>query len=110
MSLTKLFCLSDRPDRMVKTISTPDFIGNWSIGMMDNFEVNPLNAVSIVDEDTKKQDIAIVELFNPIYDANNKMLKYNIFSNNTTSIDLPNEFGQSTLVIDEVGRDHLIIR
>jgi hypothetical protein len=66
---------------------------------MDNFEVIPPNAVLIVDDDTKKQDIAIIELFNPIYDANNKMLKYNIFSNNTTSIDLPNEFGQSTLVI-----------
>lgn len=94
----KTILLSDRPDRMVKPVSTLDFIGNWSIGM-DNFEVNPPNAVLIVDDDNKKQDIAIVELFNPIYNATNKMLKYNIFSNNTTSIDLPNEFGQSILVI-----------
>lgn len=94
----KTILFSDKTDRIFKTVSTPDFIGNWSSGM-DNFEVIPPNAVLIVDDDTKKQDIAIVELFNPIYDANNKMLKYNIFSNNTTSVDLPNEFGQSTLVI-----------
>jgi hypothetical protein len=98
----KTILFSDKPDRIFKTVSTHDFIGNWSIGM-DNYEVNSPNAILIVDDGTKKQGIAIVELFNPIYYANNKMLKYNIFSNNTTSIDLPNEFGKSTLVIDEVG-------
>ena len=106
----KTILLSDRPNRIVTTVSTADFIGNWSIGM-DNFTINPPNAVLIVDDDTnKKQDIVILELFNPVYDVNNKMLKYNITSYNTTSIDLPNEFGLSTLVIDEAGRDHLIIR
>lgn len=106
----KTILLSDRPNRIVTTVSTADFIGNWSIGM-DNFAINPPNAVLIVDDDTnKKQDIVILELFNPVYDVNNKMLKYNITSYNTTSIDLPNEFGLSTLVIDEAGRDHIIIR
>lgn len=106
----KTILLSDRPNRIVTTVSTADFIGNWSIGM-DNFTINPPNAVLIVDDDTnKKQDIVILELFNPVYDVNNKMLKYNITSYNTTSIDLPNEFGLSTLVIDEAGRDHIIIR
>ena len=106
----KTILLSDRPNRIVTTVSTADFIGNWSIGM-DNFTINPPNAVLIVDDDTnKKQDIVILELFNPVYDVNNKMLKYNITSYNTTSIDLPNEFGLSTLVIDEAIRDHIIIR
>ena len=106
----KTILFSDRPNRIVTTVSTADFIGNWSIGM-DNFTINPPNAVLIVDDDTnKKQDIVILELFNPVYDVNNKMLKYNITSYNTTSIDLPNEFGLSTLVIDEAIRDHIIIR
>jgi hypothetical protein len=105
----KTILFSYRPERIVKATSTADFIGNWSIGI-DNFTANPPNAVFIVYEDTEKQHIPIIELFSPEYDVNNKILKYDISSDNPTSIDLPNEFGQSTLVIDEVGQDHIIIR
>jgi len=39
-------------------------------------------------------------LFNPIYDSDKKVLKYDVTPDNTTSIGLPSEFGQTTLVID----------
>ena len=61
----KTILFSDRPDRIVKSISTLDFIGNWSTGE-DNFAVDPPNAVLVVDEQEGKQDVAIVELFAPI--------------------------------------------
>jgi hypothetical protein len=95
----KTILFSDRPDRIVTSISTLDFIGNWTTGQ-DSFAIDAPNAVLVIDEIARQQDTAIIELFNPVYDSDNKILKYDITSNNTTSIDLSNEFGQSTLVID----------
>ena len=70
----KTILFSDRLDRIVKSISTSDFIGNWSLGVND-FAIDPPNAVLIIDEQNK-QDIVIMELFNPEYDINKKTLKY----------------------------------
>jgi len=94
----KTILFSDRPDRIVKTEITTNFIGNWSTGV-DSFAVDVPNAVLIVDE-SEKQDDAILELFTPNYDSNKKTLKYDVIPDNSTSIDLPSEFGQITLIID----------
>ncbi|MDP9490253.1 MAG: hypothetical protein M3P28_08680 [Thermoproteota archaeon] len=88
---------SDRPDRIVTSISTDNYIGNWSSGL-DSFATNAPNAVLVVDE-KEGQKTAIIELFNPVYDENKKTLKYEISVENTP-IDLVDEFGRSTLVID----------
>ena len=94
---TTLF--ADRPDRIVKTTSTSDFIGNWSSGE-DSFAVDAPNAVIVVDDKEGQQNTAIIELFDPIYDFDKKILKYEVIPDNATSIDLPGEFGQTTIVID----------
>lgn len=95
----KTILFSDRPNRIVTPISTDNFVGNWSVGE-DSFAVDLPNAVLVVDE-IEGQDSAIIELFNPGYDADEKTIKYEITSDNATSIELPSEFGQSTLIIDE---------
>jgi hypothetical protein len=95
----KTILFSDRPDRIVTSISTLDFIGNWTKGQ-DSFAIDAPNAVLVVDDIARQQDTAIIELFNPVYEVNKKTLNYDITSDNATSLDLPNEFGQSTLVID----------
>ncbi|MGD1838431.1 MAG: hypothetical protein ACPKPY_10295 [Nitrososphaeraceae archaeon] len=95
----KTILFAERPDRIVTSISTSDFIGNWSVGE-DSFAVNAPNAVLVVDEQEGKQDVAIVELFNPIYDSDKKALKYETIPNNANSIDLQDEFGQTTLLMD----------
>ena len=48
----------------------------------------------------------MIELYNPVYDPEANTLKYDITADNatattTSSIGLPSEFGQSTLVIDD---------
>ena len=95
----KTILFSDRPDRIVKYTSTYNFIGNWSVGE-DSFAVDAPNAVLVVDEQEGEQDIAIVELFSPVYDSDKKTLKYEATPDNATSIDLSGEFGQTTIVID----------
>ena len=40
---------SDRPDRIVKTESTANFVGNWTIGK-DSFTMDAPNVVLVVDE------------------------------------------------------------
>ena len=97
----KTILFSDRPDRIVGSANTTDFIGNWSIGA-NNFAVDPPNAVLVLDDEEQRQEIAVIELFNPEYDPEANTLRYDITAENatTTSIDLPGEFGQSTLVID----------
>jgi hypothetical protein len=94
----KTILFADRPNRIVTLISTDNFIGNWSAGD-DSFLLDPPNAVLVVDE-KEGQDTTIVELFNPIYKIDERTLKYDAIPDNTTSIDLPDKFGQSTLVID----------
>jgi hypothetical protein len=96
----KTILFSDRPDRIVTSVSTSDFIGNWSTGGEDSFAVDAPNAVLVVDELKGQQETTIIELFDPVYDLDNKTLKYDISPDNATFIDLPSEFGQSTLVID----------
>ncbi|MDX1373614.1 MAG: hypothetical protein R3321_14170, partial [Nitrososphaeraceae archaeon] len=78
--------------------STADFIGNWSTGQ-DSFAKDASNVVLVVDEIEGKQDITIIEFFNPIYDSDKKKLKYEITADNATSIELPSL--ESTIVIDE---------
>ncbi|MFB5601090.1 MAG: hypothetical protein ACE5SW_12795 [Nitrososphaeraceae archaeon] len=97
----KLFLFSDRPDRIVMSVSTSNYIGNWTTGE-DSFVIDAPNAILVVDD--VEQDTAIVELFNPIYDIDKNLVKYDITPENATSIDLPNEFGQATLLIDPGGQ------
>jgi hypothetical protein len=97
----KTILFSDRPDRIVASINTADFIGNWSTGP-DSFAVEPPNVALVVDDEVEqRQDLAVIELFNPEYDSEANTLKYDITAENATSIGLPSEFGQSTLVIDD---------
>ena len=94
----KTILFSDRPDRIVKSISTSDFSGNWSTGE-DSFVIDAPNAVLVIDE-LEKQEEVVVELFEPVYDYDANILIYNFNYLNNTMDKLPSEFGQSTLIID----------
>ena len=96
----KTILFSDRPDRIVTSVSTSDFIGNWTADE-DSFVTDAPNAVLVVDEQEGIQDIAIIELFNPVYDIEKKTLRYDVTLDNSTSIELQNKFGQSSLVLDD---------
>ena len=99
----KTILFSDRPERIVTSVNTSDFVGNWHWSMgPESFNANPPNATLIV-EDEGNQDIMIVELTNPVHDPTAETLKYDIIPENATSLELPNEFGQSTLVINGTG-------
>jgi len=95
----KTIMFSDRPDRIVGTTNTTDFIGNWSMGP-DSFAIDPPNAVIVLDDEVQRH-LGVIELFNPEYDPEANTLKYDITTVNATApISLPDKFGQSTLVID----------
>ena len=94
----KTILFSDRSDRIVVSINTSNYTDNWKSGK-DSFELDPPNAVLVVDE-LKVQEIIIVELSNPVYDQENERLKYYITSDNSTLIDISGEFGKNTIVID----------
>jgi hypothetical protein len=101
----KTIMFSDRPNRIVASIDTTDFIGNWSTGP-NSFAADPPNVALVVHDDVEqRQDLAVIELFNPEYDSEANTLKFDITAENATttipSINLPREFGQSTLVIDD---------
>ncbi|MGD1838169.1 MAG: hypothetical protein ACPKPY_08950 [Nitrososphaeraceae archaeon] len=42
----KTILFSDRPDRIIKSISTSNFVGNWSVGE-DSFSVDVSNAILV---------------------------------------------------------------
>jgi len=109
----KTILFSDRPDRIVISQNTSNFVGNWSQGE-DSFAADPPNAALVLDDEEQRQELAVIELYNPEYDSGANTLKYDISAANATSasttttttattatsIGLPSEFGQSTLIID----------
>jgi len=101
---------SDRPDRIVKTESTQEFLDRWYDAGTDtennSFFLDPPNAALIIN-DQEEQDIVIVELFEPAYDYDANILVYNFNYVNNTVDKLPSEFGEATLVIDTyINRDN----
>jgi len=98
---------SDRPDRIIESISTSDFIGNWTAGP-DSFAEDPPNAVLIYENlQTGNLDTVILELFNPLYDMALNTLTYSIIIENAAPIDLQSEFGKSILVVDTTLEDRV---
>ena len=59
-----------------------------------------LRMSALIVEYEGNQDIMNVELTNPLHNPTAETLKYDIIPENATSLELPNEFGQSTLVIN----------
>jgi hypothetical protein len=53
---------SDRPDRIVGTMETPDFLE--SLGFTP---INPPNAAAVVRTTEGERDVLVVELFDPVY-------------------------------------------
>jgi hypothetical protein len=103
----KTILFSGRPDRILASISTSDFVGNWSVGE-DSFAEDAPNAVFVVD-DLEGQDTAIIDLFNPIYDTEKNRLKYDITPDNGTSIDLPNEHGHRKWDLLQLGNSSVFL-
>ena len=64
---------SDRPDRLVGTNPTSDFLEG--LGFPDD---NPPNAALVVETAPGETDIAVVELFNPLYDPVSQGVSYEI--------------------------------
>jgi hypothetical protein len=97
----KTILFSDRPERIVTSVNTSDFIHiwHWSIGP-NGFNADPPPNATLIVGDEDNRDIMIVELTNPVHDLTSKTLEYDVVLENTTSTNIPNEFGQSTLVID----------
>ena len=67
---------SERPDRIIKTISTEEFITEcWSLETPNNYQINPPNADLIIyDNKLNTQMDFIIEIFNPVYDKNENTL------------------------------------
>jgi hypothetical protein len=95
---------SDRPNRIVTSISTSDFVGNWTTGP-NSFAVDePNDALIIENKQSGQLETAVIESFSPVYDVATNTLTYTIMTDDATSIKLPREFGQAILVIDPMGR------
>ncbi|HZD36448.1 MAG TPA: hypothetical protein VE130_14690 [Nitrososphaeraceae archaeon] len=91
---------SDRPNRIVEEVSTSDFVGNWTTGTNSFSSDIPNDALIVEDIQTGNLDTVVIESFNPIYDIATNSLTYTIMAENGTSMNMPSEFGQSVLVID----------
>jgi hypothetical protein len=108
---------SDRPLRIVKQFDTQDFVNNWTTGQ-DSFRTDPPNAALAINTGNQ-ENVAIFELLNPVYDKENKTIRYDVIEldvanakgegielseigtkNNVNPSNLSGEFGLSTLFID----------
>lgn len=99
---------SDRPERIVTSINTSDFVGNWTTGPNSFASDAPNDALIVENAQTGNLESAIIELFDPVYGTNTNTLTYTIMTDSVASINLPNEFGRSILVIDDASATHPI--
>lgn len=91
---------SDRPERIVETVSTSDFVRNWTAGP-NSFSADAPNAALVIkDKQANQLDTAIIELFDPKYDMTTNTLTYTVMTENGTTIHLPREFGATIMIID----------
>lgn len=102
----KTVSFKDRPDRNVTSLTTEHFVDVWDMlkGAEESYAKVPPNAALIVDEIQKgelQQDTFVIELYNPVYDKDTKILRYDFtVVDNSTFSDLPLDIGQSSLLID----------
>ena len=98
----KMILFSNEPDRLVKSIGTDDFI-NKLIEETNGLQSSQANVELVLDlKDGQKS--FVVELSNPEYQKQNKLLKYDILLNESKS-GLQTQFGEVTLVIDSISID-----
>lgn len=106
---------SDRPLRISGVSSTEEFVESWCYGA-NSFDSDPPNAaINILGADDS-EDVIIVELFNPVYDAEKETLQYDakIISNSLSEnlqnhqmradASIPEEFDDVSLFIDNSAR------
>ncbi|MDR4512067.1 MAG: hypothetical protein MRJ93_10240 [Nitrososphaeraceae archaeon] len=102
----KTISFKDRPYRNVTSLSTEYFVDVWNMlkGAEESYAKVPPNAALIVDEIQKgelEQDTVVIELYNPVYNEDTKILRYDFtVVDNSTFSDLPLDIGQSALLID----------
>jgi hypothetical protein len=98
---------SDRPERVAAQVPMQKFLD----GMCFSPNNGPNAALEIL-EANENEDVAVVELFDPAYDAANKTLKYNVSIieqpdlsyaafNERADKALPKTFGPAALFIDD---------
>ena len=108
-NVSNIILFSDRPERIVKTESTQQFLDKWyDVGTDANnsFFSDPPNTALIID-DQQEQDVVVVELFEPSYNYDTDVLVYNFKYLNNTLSKVLSEFGQTTLVIDATHPIHI---
>ncbi|MBX3070119.1 MAG: hypothetical protein KF883_06490 [Thermomicrobiales bacterium] len=81
---------SDRPDRVVGASPTPEFLEG--LGFLDD---NPPNAALVVETAPGETDVAVVELFSPIYDPVSQGVTYEIEVLENWQSDLGMEFEEA---------------
>ena len=64
---------SDRPDRIVGTLPTRDFLSTFDFGADD-----PPNAALVAETGDGNKEILIVELINPVYDESSRTATYDV--------------------------------
>lgn len=107
----------DRPSRQVGATPTPKFLEG--IGFSDD---NPPNAALIIEQADGAADLAVVELFNPVYDAVTHSVTYEIalldnWENDlgfglqqapTALADIDTEFGATHVFIDDCADGNIV--
>ena len=99
---------SDRPERVVEQVPMQKFLDGLGFSPK-----NPPNAAIEILEGNESEDVMVVELFDPVYDAANHTLQYNVslletpnhsyaIFNERNDTSLPENFGPAALFIDHL--------
>ena len=97
-NVSKTIKFSERPDRIVSPVDTNQFVKDWYDGNQktDSFKSDPPNAALIIHG----VHAGVIELLNPLYDANTNSIQYHIQTLGNNSLNISNEIEEITLVID----------
>jgi len=98
---------SDRPERIVGQVPMQKFLNGLCFS-----SDNPPNAAIEILEGDEEEDVIVMELFDPVYDAANQTLQYNVsileepdhsyaIFNERHDESLPEHFGPAALFVDD---------
>ena len=99
---------SDRPERIVGSATTPEFLAELGFP-----EDNPPNATLVVEKETGQTEVVVLELFAPAYDEATHTAIYEVVVLAAFERSADDEFGETeadlTELLPEFGASHLFI-
>jgi hypothetical protein len=99
-NVSRTLAFSESPERVVAAMDNMEFMDGWSSGG-DSFASDPPNsALVVLHSAAEEDDVAVFEVLDAAYNVDTRTFQYEVRGSNSTSIDMPSQFTEATLMME----------